>query len=321
MAATMKPITSLLVPVLLSGLCYAQTPCHAEFDGNTFADSWSMGGPNYTDCIKTSTSKSLVVFAVQVFTGERTGTSVVGIWSHDPTKDEPKAELARGSWSMSMTNSWQGANLSQPVVLTQGTTFWVSWIPVNGSQCSTQGNGSTLPGIQTYKWSPTNSAPWNGPYKGHQWKFRLWCVPISAVTGVTVIGQGCTDGFGKVGTWGTNQVPSVGNQNFQLLGKDLPPSSRALVIVGLNKNMNSIDLGAAGASGCFLHSDSVVELILTTTAGTPSLSDGTLTLPAAIPNTASLKGFYLRSQLAVADANSRRPLPAIFTNGLGITIQ
>jgi hypothetical protein len=46
-----------------------------------------------------------------------------------------------------------------------------------------------------------------------------------------------------------------------------------------------------------------------------------LTLPAAIPNDSTLKGFFLRTQLAVADANSRRPLPAIFTNGLGITIQ
>ncbi len=317
----MKPTTALILTVLLCGIGRAQTPCHAEFDGNTFADSWSMGGPNYTDCIKTSAPKSLVVFAVQVFTGERTGTSVVGIWSHDATKDEPKAELARGSWSMSTTNSWQGANLSKPVVLAQGTTFWVSWIPVNGSQCSTQGYGSTLPGIQTYKWSPTNSAPWNGPYKGHQWKFRLWCAPIGTVTGVTVIGQGCSDGFGKVGTWEANQTPSVGNQGFQLLGKDLPPSATALTILGVNKTMTSIDLGPYGAPGCFLHSDSVAELILKTTAGTPSKSDGTLVLPAAIPNDSSLKGFFLRSQLVVADTNSRRALQAIFTNGLGITIQ
>ena len=314
--------TTLIIAALLSGIAGAQTPCYAEFDGNTFQNNVSMGGPNFTDCIKTATTtKALVVFAVQVFTGEKTGTSVVGIWSHDATKDEPKAELARGSWNMSMTNSWQGQNLSKPVILGQNTTFWVSWIPVNGCQASVQASGSTLPGIQTYKWSRTNSAPWNGPYKGHQWKFRLWCAPLGSVTGVTAIGKGCSDGFAKVGTWGVNQTPTVGNQNFQLLGKDLPPSSRALIIVGLNKNMTSIDLGPYGASGCFLHSDSVVELIFTTTAGTPAKSDGTLTLPAAIPNIASLKGFYFRTQLAVADANSRRPLPAIFTNGLGISIQ
>jgi hypothetical protein len=85
--------------------------------------------------------------------------------------------------------------------------------------------------------------------------------------------------------------------------------------------MNSIDLTPLGAPGCFLHSDSVVELILTTTAGTPSLSDGTLNLPAPIPNDSNLKGAYVRTQLAVADANSKRALPAIFTNGLSITIQ
>ncbi|MHC4513437.1 MAG: hypothetical protein ACYTKC_07655 [Planctomycetota bacterium] len=317
----MKLTTTLIATVLLSGICRAQTPCHAEFDGNVFQNNVSMGGPNFTNCIKSSTSKALVVFAVQVFTGEKTGTSTVGLWSHDAAKDEPKAELARGSWSMSATNSWQGANLSKPVILPQGTTFWVSWIPVNGSQATVQNTGKTLPGIQTYKWSRTNSAPWNGPFKDHQWKFRLWCVPLGSITGVTVIGNGCSDGFGKVGTWAANQTPSVGNQSFQLLGKDLPPASKALVFVGLKKTMTSIDLGTAGAFGCFLHSDSVVELLLQTTAGTPSKSDGTLTLPAAIPNDTSLKGFFFRTQLAVADANSRRPLPAIFTNGLGITIQ
>jgi hypothetical protein len=317
----MKPTTTLLVATLLSTAAAAQTPCYAEFDGNVFKNNVSMGGPNFTNCIKTSTSKALVVFAVQVFTGEKTGTSTVGIWSHDAIKDEPKAELARGSWSMSTTNSWQGANLSKPVILVPNTTFWVSWIPVSGCQASVQNSGGTLPGIQTYKWSRTNSAPWNGPYKGHQWKFRLWCAPIGAITGVTVIGKGCSDGFGKVGTWAANQTPSVGNQGFQLLGKELPPSSKALVFVGLKKTMTSIDLGSAGAFGCFLHSDSVVELLLQTSAGTPSKSDGTLTLPAAIPNNSSLKGFFFRTQLAVADANSRRPLPAIFTNGLGITIQ
>ncbi len=132
----MKLTTTLIVTALLSGICRAQTPCHAEFDGNVFKNNVSMGGPNFTNCFKTSTSKVLVVFAVQVFTGERTGTSVVGIWSHDASKDEPKAELARGSWSMSTTNSWQGANLSKPVILPKDTTFWVSWIPVSGSQAS-----------------------------------------------------------------------------------------------------------------------------------------------------------------------------------------
>lgn len=311
--------TTLIVAALFSGVCSAQIPCHAEFDGNNFKDNVSMGGPNYTDCIKTSTSKALVVLAVQVFTGERTGTSVVGIWSHDAQKDEPMAELARGSWSMSTTNSWQGANLSKPVILVPNSTFWVSWIPVNGSQASVENSGSTLPGIQTYKWSPTNSAPWNGPYKGHQWKFRLWCRPL--VNGVAPIGGGCSDGYGKIGTWWVNQAPSVGNQGFQLQGAVLPPSSRALIIIGVNKNMNSIDLAPLGAPGCFLHSDSLVELILTTTAGTPSASDGTLTVPAPIPNDANLKGAYVRTQLAVADANSKRALPAIFTNGLSITIQ
>jgi hypothetical protein len=34
-----------------------------------------------------------------------------------------------------------------------------------------------------------------------------------------------------------------------------------------------------------------------------------------------LKGTYLRTQIAVADANSKRSLPVVFTNGLAITVQ
>ena len=60
---------------------------------------------------------------------------------------------------------------------------------------------------------------------------------------------------------------------------------------------------------------------MTTTPGTASRSDGTLFLRAGIPNDPNLKGFFLRTQMWVNDANSKRPLKAIFTNGIGITIQ
>lgn len=309
----------LSVVLLFAATAAAQTPCQADFDGSIFKNNVSMGGPNFTNCIKTTAKTNLLVLAVQVWTGEKIGTSTVGIWAHDSVKDEPKSELARGSWSMKLKNGWQGANLSKPVILTKGQTFWVSWIPVAGSQASVQNSGTTLPGIQTYKWSKTNSAPWNGPYKGHQWKFRLWCQKLAG--GIARIGNGCADGFGAVGIYATNLTPTVGNASFKVEGTRLPPSAAALVVIGLQKTFPSVDLSAAGAPGCFLHSDLILQLGMKTTAGTPSKSDGTLSVPMGIPNNAALKGFFLRTQLFVADAASRRNLKAIFTNGLGITIQ
>ncbi len=140
-------------------------------------------------------------------------------------------------------------------------------------------------------------------------------------TGVTTIGQSCSDGFGKFGSHFTNQKPTLGNASFNLEGNTLPPSAAALLIIGANKSFQSIELSPYGAPNCYLHSDSVVELALQTTSGTPSLSNGTLNLPAPIPNDSGLKGAYVRTQLAVADANSKRPFKVVFTNGLGITVQ
>lgn len=312
------PPRALLVLALAAALP-AQQPCQADFDGPIFKDSVSMGGPNFTNCIKTTAAANLVVLAVEVFTGEASGTSTVGIWDHDGPKDEPKSELARGSFNMRMQNGWQGANLNTPVVLTQGQTLWVSWIPVNGCQASVEDTGRTLPGIQVYKWSRTNSAPWNGPFQSHQWKFRLWCQPLSG--GIDSIGNGCADGFGVVGTFDTPETPSVGNANFYVEGNRLPPGAPALAVIGLQPNYRSVDLSPLGGRGCFLHTDQLLQLGRTTTPGTPSKSDGTLRLNLPIPNNNALKGFYLRSQLWVADSASTRALRAVFTNGLGITIQ
>jgi hypothetical protein len=312
-------LTTLTASLVLAATPTAQQPCYAEFDGNVFQDKVSMGGPNFTNCFKTKAPTALIVFAVEVFTGEATGTSTVGLWSHDATKDEPKAELDRGNFAMSRTNSWQGANLSQPVILAKDEVFWVSWIPVNGCQASVENTGKQLPGIQVYKWSPTNSAPWNGPYQDHQWKFRLWCQPLGT-PGITVIGSSCTDGHNNAGRYEATVIPAIGTA-FRTDGLGLPPSQPSLVIFGLQKNFVSFDLSVAGAPGCFLHSDIVAQVGLMTTAGTPAKSDGTLTLPLPIPNDTTLRGAYVRSQLVVADPASRRNLGAVFSNGLGITIQ
>ena len=140
--------------------------------------------------------------------------------------------------------------------------------------------------------------------------------------GVVAIGAGCSDGYGNVGVYGASQTPSVGNANFKFEAVGLPPSARLLFILGLQKTMPSIDLTLLGAPGCYLHTDIAIATYLGTTAGDAGRAEGRFVLPAPIPNSAGLKGFFFRTQLAVIDGSpSARSLPVVFTNGLGVTIQ
>ena len=90
---------------------------------------------------------------------------------------------------------------------------------------------------------------------------------------------------------------------------------------GVNQNFQSIDLTAAGAPGCFIHSDEVLMVPLMTTGGAPGKSGSVMNLKAGIPNNSKLKGVYFRTQLWVRDPRSRNLLLATFTNGIGVTIQ
>lgn len=312
--------TTLLAALFTTLPLSAQNPCEAHNSGNTYNDRVSMGGPNYTNCLEFTASSNALIFAVQVFTGERPGTSTVGLWTATGTGGTPGMELATGSFQINTTNSWQGANLSKPVLLTQGTKYYVSWIPVNGCQATVDDSSAATHAPQQYYWSKTNSAPWNGPYKGHPWKFRLWCAPLA--NAVTTIGSGCKDGIGALGLWDASGTPNVGNQSFALTGKTLPPNQPAIVALGSNPSFQSVDLRFIGAPGCFLHTDILGEIGARTSAGAgQGKSDGTLNVPVPIPNNGALKGAYLRSQLWVADPRLSSPLQAVFTNGLGITVQ
>ncbi|MHC4512923.1 MAG: hypothetical protein ACYTGW_21595 [Planctomycetota bacterium] len=137
--------------------------------------------------------------------------------------------------------------------------------------------------------------------------------------GLTRTGMSCSDGAGKYGAHFSRTKPTVGNGNFALEGVILPPGASALLIIGVNKNFQSIELGPYGASSCYLHADSAVELLLKTTTG--SASAGTFNLKVPIPNNSALKGTYARTQLAVADSSSTRGLKVVFTNALEIIVQ
>lgn len=140
-------------------------------------------------------------------------------------------------------------------------------------------------------------------------------------TGVTNVGDSCTDGFDHPSIWTTRETAAVGNANFHMFGNGLPPGAQGMVFVGIVPNLPSISLALMGAPTCELHTDIMLQVPITTSAGTASYSDGNYTLSAPIPNNPSVSGAFIRTQLAVADANSKRPFGVVFTNGLTVKVQ
>ena len=144
--------------------------CGGENTGSDYSDLTSMGGPDLLLGMEMVAATDMTVMRIEVFTGEETGTNTFGVWTHDGGAGEPDAEIANGSWSMDSTNSWQGADLDNPVSLTAGDTYWIVWEPVNTSQASLQDTGTSV----NYRGSFDAGASWNGPYS-NPWKYILYC--------------------------------------------------------------------------------------------------------------------------------------------------
>jgi Domain of unknown function (DUF4082) len=161
--------------LLVSSPLLAQTVCYAENDGNNYNDLVSMGGPNLILGVQFTVPSNLTVTRMEIFTGEGSGTNGLAIWSHNPATNTPLAQLSgTASWSMSNTDSWQGADLGTPYAITAGTTYWLGWACINGSQCSVDVPMATLG--QFYSGSFDGGQSWSGPFQfnDRHWKFRLY---------------------------------------------------------------------------------------------------------------------------------------------------
>jgi hypothetical protein len=189
-----------------------------------------MGGPNLTVAIKFVAPTSFNATAIHVFTGEANGQNGVQIWSHDANLDAPLSVLSSGTWIMSPTNSWQGANLAGAVALSAGSTYWMGWSPINGAQASVDtsiaGNG------QSYRGTFTGGAPWNGPFTGsNHWKFRIFgsCnAPVSYCT-AKLNSLGCIPFIDSVGT------PSVSmTSGFVVRGNMVRNQKSGLLFYGVS---------------------------------------------------------------------------------------
>jgi hypothetical protein len=220
----MRALTLALSAVLaLSGPALAQF-CGGVNTGNTFADNVSMGGPNLLFAQKYVVPYNMVVFRLEVFTGESTGTNTLGIWDHDPAGNRPLTNVATGSWSMSSVNSWQGTALPSPVFLPQGSTWWVVWGPRNGAQANRDTAGTTV----EYRGSFDGGTSWNGPYFNLH-KFRLFCTagwPSPFSTTLTANPNGTV-------TLAVSGTPSNAFQGYTLISADVSQPVNSGPILGI----------------------------------------------------------------------------------------
>jgi hypothetical protein len=198
----------------------AQSVCHAEYDGNNYNDLVSMGGPNLLLGIQFTAPSSFSVTRAEIFTGEGSGTNSVSIWSHNAGLNLPQSQLSvTATWTMSNTDSWQGADLGTPYALTGGTTYWLVWGCISGSQCSVDVPQANLG--QFYSGSFDGGQSWSGPFQFNDrpWKFRLYCNGSSPITSYC-FGDGtgapcpCGSPNGALG----HGCPNSGNANGAIIG-------------------------------------------------------------------------------------------------------
>ncbi|MDP2309196.1 MAG: MopE-related protein [Pseudomonadota bacterium] len=139
--------------------------CGGANTGDTYNDDSSMGGPGLLVGTPFTPASDMEIGRVEVFTGESSGFNTVAIWT-----DGGGEELASGSWAMDRENAWQGADLGACVSVRAGTTYWVAWAPINGSQSSWETVGTDV----SYSPSFDGGLSWLGPYSGPL-KYRLYC--------------------------------------------------------------------------------------------------------------------------------------------------
>jgi hypothetical protein len=144
--------------------------CDGANTGATYIDGTSMGGPGLLLGMEYTPASDVDVARLEVFTGEGSGTNTIAIWSDDAALSQPDVELDSGSWSLDRANDWQGADLSTCLPLTAGTTYWIVWAPVSGSQATWDTAGTSV----TYRGSFDGGATWNGPFSDYV-KYSVEC--------------------------------------------------------------------------------------------------------------------------------------------------
>lgn len=138
---------------------------------------------------------------------------------------------------------------------------------------------------------------------------------VNAVN-VLPVGDSCVGSWENYPVLGAREQPSAGNANFAIELIGAAPSSTFVLMIGTP--LPPVDLGFLGITGCTLHVNAIVSVVVGTTAGVAKFAEGTALVPLPIP--AGLQG-TLRVQGAFLDPGSGRPLPLTVTNALDAIIQ
>lgn len=133
---------------------------------------------------------------------------------------------------------------------------------------------------------------------------------------VVPVGDSCVGSWENYPVLGAQQQPDAGNANFAIELVGAAPSSPLVLFIGVAAA--PFDLTLIGISGCTLHVNSIVSVVVGTTAGLAKFAEGTAVVPMPIPM--GVRG-TLRVQGAFVDVLSGRSLPLTVTNALDITIQ
>lgn len=324
----MKTLSSLLAASLMfcTALSAQTKPCFSMNDSTNSASSAitakAFAGPGYW-ALQWTPGSTYVAQAMTIFTGSKylDGYHSLEVWSNDATAKKPKARLAGGTWFLpkGSVNGWYGTNLDKIQVMTKGTTYWIVWGEPGWSALPHQVGGKPiLPLVR--KVGLTGS--WTASTAGWGFKFRLFCSRQDGLN-VKPVGNACVGVAKLLPTVFTNTPPKIGNAAFRLEGTGVPSGAASVLILGGMKNFKPIPLKLV-APGCFLNTD--ILMLIIGKSGTGNLQAKTtvgavnhVSFGLPIPNTASLKGSFLGTQIAVLDAKSKNQLPMVFTNGLQIT--
>lgn len=146
-------------------------------ENNSFLDNVLMGGPVVG--ISWIPTHSVTITHIEVFTGETTGPIALAIWSDDGgSPSKPLSNLGNTNYvAISLTNSWQGADLLTPVTVTAGTKYWVIFDPNGGEQSPVMNTGIQQTYWGSYSGDVTGGTSWFGPFSftDRRWKFRMMC--------------------------------------------------------------------------------------------------------------------------------------------------
>lgn len=314
--------STLLLSLCLALPALAQTPpCDALNDINNSVGgaitAYGFAGPGVRGWQHTP-GATLVVFGVRLFTGNTglTGDRYMTVEIWDDAGGLPGTRLAGGTWKIAagLGDSWQGANLDLPVTMIQNTPYWIVWREPGFSTIPVEPSANTLPS------ATLSGTVWTlGPVGAL--KFRLFCFYLDDV-GVLQNGGPCPGATGRFGTLFTNQVPQVGNQDFQLEASGFPSNALSLLVLGILPNWPSVPIPGLPA-GCLLHNDDAgIAIGFTGTSNERGpTAAGHVPFPLPLPPNASLTGAYLAAQVASLDAGLAAPLPFAVSNGLRITLQ